>query len=94
MQAAILAQPNLEVIEGEVDPQSGWLIDFDAIDAIWAPLHEQIDHRYLNEVPGLENPTSENLARWIWARLKPELPGLSRIVVRETPNAGCSYEGK
>ena len=55
--------------------------------------YEQLDHHYLNEVPGLENPTSENLARWIWERLAPALPGLSRVVVRETCTSGCSYEG-
>ena len=58
-----------------------------------SPCYEQLDHYYLNEIDGLENPTSENLARWIWQRVAPALPGLSRIVVRETCTSGCIYEG-
>ena len=61
----------------------------DARRAVAAALHEQLDHNYLNEIDGLENPTSEVLAAWIWERL--ELPGLSKIVVRETCNSGCVY---
>jgi len=52
-----------------------------------------LDHNYLNDVPGLENPTSEQIARWIWDRLAPSLPGLSRVVVRETCTAGAIYTG-
>ena len=59
----------------------------------WQPLHEALDHRYLNEVPGLENPTSEVLAMWIWDALAPTLPGLSEVVVRETCTSGCRYRG-
>ena len=58
-----------------------------------APLYERLDHHYLNEVEGLENPTSENLARWIWERVTPALPGLSKVIVRETCTSGCVYEG-
>ena len=61
--------------------------------ASFAPLHERLDHRYLNEIAGLENPTSEVLARWIWDRLQPAMPGLSQIVVRETCTSGCIYRG-
>ena len=61
--------------------------------AAWQPLHEALDHRYLNEVPGLENPTSEVLAMWIWDALAPTLPGLSQVVVRETCTSGCRYRG-
>ena len=57
------------------------------------PIEEQIDHRYLNELPGLENPTSENLAQWIWERMKIKLPNLSKVVLRETCTTGCIYEG-
>lgn len=80
-------------VSGPVDTHSGWVMDFADIGAAFKPLFEQLDHRYLNEIPGLENPTSENLARWIWSRLKPALPQLRRIVVNETCTSGCSYEG-
>jgi 6-pyruvoyltetrahydropterin/6-carboxytetrahydropterin synthase len=78
---------------GEVQRPIGWVMDFAEINSKFQPLFEQLDHYCLNQVPGLENPTSENLARWIWQRLKPELPGLSKIIVRETCSAGCVYEG-
>ncbi len=80
-------------VSGEANPDSGWVIDFADIKQAFAPLHEQLDHRCLNEVEGLQNPTSENIARWIWGRLAPNLPGLSRIVVQETASAGCAYGG-
>ena len=79
-------------ITGEVDPESGWLIDYFEMDEAWKPLHEQRDHYYLNEVPGLENPTSENLAHWIWTRMSPRLP-LSRVTIHETCDARCEYDG-
>jgi len=80
-------------VEGPVDPTTGWLMDFGDIQRAWAPLHETLDHRYLNEIPGLENPTSENLARFIWEKLKPNLPGLARVTVLETRDSRCDYEG-
>lgn len=80
-------------VGGEPDPQLGWVMDFGDIKAAFAPLFEALDHRYLNEVPGLENPTSEQLARWIWERLEPALPGLSAVVVHETCTAGARYAG-
>ena len=80
-------------IAGEVDQESGWVQDFADLSTAFAPIHERLDHRYLNEVPGLENPTSENLAEWIWNELLPDLPLLSRIVIHETCTCGCSYEG-
>lgn len=80
-------------LTGPVDPELGWVIDFAEIAAAFRPLLAQLDHYYLNDVPGLENPTSENLAIWIWDRLAPELPGLRRIVVEETCESGCAYEG-
>ena len=61
--------------------------------APWQPLHDQLDHNYLNDVAGLENPTSEFLARWIWERLGPSLPGLARVTIFETCDARCEYEG-
>lgn len=79
-------------VSGPTDPRTGWVMDFAELRAAFAPLHDQLDHRYLNEVAGLENPTSENLARWIWDRLVRELP-LARVVVRETCTSGCVYSG-
>lgn len=81
-------------VEGPVDPKTGWFIDFGELDAVWAPLHERLDHHYLNEVEGLENPTSENLARWLWERMKPMLEPLSRVTVYETCDARCEYDGR
>ncbi|MER5418945.1 6-carboxytetrahydropterin synthase QueD [Streptosporangium roseum] len=80
-------------VQGEVDPSMGWLMDFAELKAAFKPLLEQLDHYYLNEVPGLENPTSEVLAKWIWDRLISELP-LSAILVRETCTSGCVYRGE
>ncbi len=80
-------------VEGEIGAQSGWLIDFAEIDCAFSPLYEQLDHHYLNEIEGLENPTSEILASWIWQRLAPSLPGLCKVVVSETCNTGCVYRG-
>ena len=68
-------------------------MDFADVTRAFQPLYEQLDHHYLNDIPGLENPTSEILAMWIWARLKPSLPLLSKVVVRETCTAGCAYSG-
>ncbi len=81
-------------VAGPVDPSLGWVVDFADIKAAFAPLHDALDHRYLNEIEGLENPTSEVLARWIWDRLRPALPGLTAVVVRETCTSGCVYEGR
>ncbi len=81
-------------VSGPVAEREGWVMDFAQIGRVFQPLYEQLDHHYLNEIPGLENPTSENLARWIWQRLKPALPGLSKVVVRETCTAGCVYRGE
>lgn len=80
-------------VSGPVDQQAGWVLDFADVSAAFKPLFAQLDHYYLNEVEGLENPTSENLSKWIWQRLKKELPGLSKVVVQETCTAGCSYTG-
>lgn len=80
-------------IEGEVDPELGWVMDFADLKAAFEPLYRQLDHHYLNEIEGLENPTSENLARWIWQRLKPDLPLLSKILVAETCTSACVYRG-
>jgi 6-pyruvoyltetrahydropterin/6-carboxytetrahydropterin synthase len=81
-------------VEADVDQDTGWVMDFGDIQCAFQPLHARLDHYYLNEIEGLENPTSENLARWIWQRLKPNLPHLSKVVVRETCTSGCVYEGQ
>ncbi len=80
-------------VGGEPAAGTGWVRDFADIKSAFAPLFEQLDHRYLNEVEGLENPTSEQLAQWIWRRLVPRLPGLSAVVVRETCTSGVVYRG-
>jgi len=80
-------------VSGPVDAELGWVQDFGEIKAAFRPVFDRLDHYYLNEIEGLENPTSENIARWIWQRLKPELPLLSKVVVRETCTAGCIYTG-
>lgn len=80
-------------VAGPVGPETGWIMDFQEIKDAFAPLHNKLDHRYLNEVEGLGNPTSENLARWIWDRLTGTLP-LSEVVVRETCTSGCAYRGE
>lgn len=78
---------------GKVGDDTGWVVDFAEISAAWRPVHDALDHHYLNEVPGLENPTSENLARWIWLQLLPRLPMLSKVVVCETCTSGAIYQG-
>ena len=80
-------------VSGEVGEDSGWVMDFADLKRAFQPLFDRLDHRLLNDVEGLENPTSENLARWIWVQLEGELPGLSQVAVQETCNAGCRYFG-
>ena len=80
-------------VSGEPDAQSGWIMDFADLKTAFAPIFAEIDHHCLNDVAGLENPTSENLAQWIWRRLKPALPLLSKVVVHETCTSGCVYSG-
>ena len=81
-------------VAGEVDPALGWLMDFgDIREAVEPMLMSELDHRTLNDVPGLENATSENLCGWLWRRLAPRLPGLTAITVFETCTARCTYRG-
>ncbi len=81
-------------VAGETDPRTGWLMDFAEITAVVEPLlRGELDHRTLNDVPGLENPTSEVLCGWLWARLRPRFPGLSCVTVHETCTARCTYRG-
>ena len=81
-------------VKGECDPKLGWLIDYGDIAKAFHPLHQKLDHYYLNDIPGLENPTSEILARWIWDRLKRKLPLLNAIVIHETCTARAVYRGE
>jgi len=82
------------VIEGEVDPAAGYLMDYGDIKRIADPIVKRLDHYYLNEIEGLANPTSENIAKWLWDRIKPVLPQLSELVVHETCTTACSYRGR
>lgn len=81
-------------VSGPVGDETGWVMDFAELKQAFRPLFEQLDHHCLNDIEGLENPTSEHLARWIWARLKPDLPALSKVVVQETCQSGCVYRGE
>jgi len=80
-------------LAGKLSEETGWLMDFGDVKRLFQPIYEQLDHRYLNEVAGLSNPTSEVLATWIWEHLKPTLPELSRVEVQETCTSGCIYSG-
>jgi 6-pyruvoyltetrahydropterin/6-carboxytetrahydropterin synthase len=80
-------------VSGEPGADTGWVMDFADVKAAFAPVHDQLDHHYLNDIEGLDNPTSERLAVWIWHRLKPALPLLSEVVVHETCTSGCRYRG-
>jgi 6-pyruvoyltetrahydropterin/6-carboxytetrahydropterin synthase len=80
-------------IDGELDPDLGWVLDYAEIDAVLDPLIDSLDHRCLNEVPGLENPTSELLAQWIWGQIGERLTGLSAVSVCETANSIAIYRG-
>ncbi len=81
-------------VEGEVADDTGWVMDFGELKTAFEPIRAELDHCCLNDIPGLENPTSEILARWIWNRLTPALPGLSAITVGETRTSGCTYRGR
>ena len=81
-------------VEGDVDPKIGWIYDHAKISQAMKPLLKMLDHSYLNEIEGLENPTIENMAAWFWKKLQPNCPGLCQIVIHETPTARCVYSGK
>ena len=81
-------------VSGPVDPETGWVMDFSDIKAACKPVVDRLDHYYLNEIEGLENPTSENIARWIWQQLAADLPLMDRIEVSETCTSGCVYRGE
>lgn len=81
------------VVTGEIDSKLGWVIDYADIAKVFHPIWHRLDHHYLNEIPGLENPTSENIALWIWQQLKPSLPQLTEVIIAETCTAQCCYRG-
>ena len=81
------------VVEGEVEEKQGYLIDYGEIKAAAEPVVQVLDHHYLNEIEGLGNPTSENIARWLWVKLKPILPNLTAVIVHETCTSACEYNG-
>ena len=80
-------------VRGPVGATSGWVMDFADVKRAFQPIYDRLDHHYLNEIEGLHNPTSENLARWIWEQTRPVLPLLSKVVVHETCTSGCEYSG-
>jgi 6-pyruvoyltetrahydropterin/6-carboxytetrahydropterin synthase len=81
-------------LQGPVDPKTGFVVDFFDVEAAFRPLLDRLDHHCLNEVDGLENPTAENIALWIWARIKPVLPQTHAIAVYETSNCWAEYQGE
>jgi 6-pyruvoyltetrahydropterin/6-carboxytetrahydropterin synthase len=80
-------------IRGEIDPVTGWVMDFADLKAVIEPVVKQLDHYLLNEIEGLHNPTSEQVAMWIWSRLKPQLPQIHRLTLEETCSSRCHYYG-
>jgi 6-pyruvoyltetrahydropterin/6-carboxytetrahydropterin synthase len=82
------------IVAGECDAKLGWLMDYADISAAFRPVWNMLDHNYLNKIPGLENPTSEIIAVWIWKKLKPKLPLLTEVVVAETCTAHAVYRGE
>jgi len=81
-------------LKGPVDPQTGFVADFFAIEAAFGPLLKKLDHHCLNDIEGLDNPTAENIAVWVWQRTKPMLPQLAGVAVFETPHSWAEYNGK
>ena len=81
-------------VSGPLGETSGWVMDYADIKKICKPIIEKLDHYYLNEIPGLENPTSEVIAKWLWKNIKPHLPELSAVDLKETCTSGCIYRGQ
>lgn len=78
-------------LKGELQPQVGWVMDYHEISLVMAPLLKQLDHKVLNEVPGLENPTSELLAKWIYEKARLSIPLLQSVTIMETTSTECKY---
>jgi 6-pyruvoyltetrahydropterin/6-carboxytetrahydropterin synthase len=81
------------IVRGPIDPKTGWLIDFADLRRAVSPVIDTLDHYLLNDIPGLENPTSENVAIWVWRAIKSNLPILVRVTIEETCTSRCSYDG-
>jgi len=81
------------LVSGPVQENAGWVIDFSDIKAVCKPVIDRLDHAYLNEIAGLENPTAENVARWLWQEFSEKIPGLKQIELKETPTSGVIYTG-
>lgn len=79
-------------LKGVIDKDKGWIMDYSDIKLLFQPIYDQLDHYLLNDIPGLENPTSEILAKWIWDRLKPNLLELNAVIIKETCTSGCIYK--
>ena len=80
-------------IKGKPDPHYGWIMDFKELKDAIGPIIDQLDHKLINDIPGLENPTAENITLWIWNKIKPLLPLLNKIELYETPTTGVIYSG-
>ena len=80
-------------VTGDIQKDSGFVIDFKDLVAAFQPIHKLLDHSYLNEIEGLENPSNENLCVWIWKKLSKTLSGLKQIEIKETDLTGCIYKG-
>ncbi len=80
--------------KGEIGENTGWVLDFADVKAVWKPLEKIVDHKVLNDIPGLENPTAEHIAMWFWRKMKPQLPQLSKIILWENPSSGVVYQGE
>lgn len=81
-------------LSGQPGIDSGWIMDFKELKDLVSPVIDRLDHQLINDVAGLENPTAENITVWIWNQVKPLLPALSRIELKETPTTGVIYNGK
>ncbi len=82
-------------VSGDLDPKLNWVMDFDDVAKVVRPIIDnELDHRYLNDIPGLRNPTSEGIAVWLWNRIVKQLPKLSQVIVQETCTARAEYSGK
>lgn len=81
-------------LDGPLHSDLGWVMDFGVVKQVVSPVIDILDHRLLNDIPGLENPTCELVAKWIWDQIKPGLPLLSKIELHETPTSGVVYSGE
>ena len=81
-------------VKGPVNKQNGFVTDFQDIDDAFSPFKKELDHSYLNDIEGLQNPTSENICIWIWNKIQSSLPNIYKIEIKETDSTGCIYKGE